>query len=728
MAEIAQLSRPEQHGIPLRLRSGLRTHAHQAGVLAVFVLAGWFVFSWFQTINHILRDYTPVPRWDYWSTASHLRFYRAFDLRVLWMQHNDHRIVFPEIVFATDLLLLHGRQLLPIALSLLCYFGNWVVLGWAFWSVESIPKSLRTAAVLLAGVLIGWQGSAFNIADSFLLQWTLTQIAALLSLAFLVRLQETLNRRYLAGAILSSVVATYSSANGLMLWPVLIAAALVLSLRRTEIFALLAAAVLSIGLYFVGFKFSGTLSLKHLLLHPIYLVQFVGCYLSMPFGALKSPRFGMHLGVTAMCLVLCIAFLAFRSRFLHSRAGIVLFGFYAFIALTALLTAAGRMNPTDPGFVAAKALRYVSGPFVAWGVFILLCIWFSSRWRRAAGYAAALMFGVLLLLALPKLRWWMQAQETQFTRAQLAALAMEQGIYDPSTILGVFPDPISPELWSKDLRDNHLSVFYKGHAKWFGRPAEQFAQKVNAVVPGQVTYTLPVRDGLEVAGWFDTSDTNFRHVQWLLFANEAGQIVGFGRKLPAGLPDSIDSPHIPRSLAWAGFINLKYPVKTFTTFVIDKRGLVRLEGCSSVPQEEVVDRQHAGARIPGIQWHMDPGWTAKDLPADWKFGYGPPAPVYASGNDTNTGQLTSSVFARPDDGCIIVPVLQGPTGSALSAAVVDAATNRPIAHAWFDSGPNAWKFWRIKIPPDTTQLRIVAEDKGNGWGEWLAVGNPSRCQ
>lgn len=730
MAEISQLSRRERPTIWVRLRSAAQAHAQEAALFAVFLLAGWFAFSWFQTVSRIVRNYSPIPQFDYWRTAAYLHFYQAFDVTVLWRQHNDHRIIFPEIVFAADLLLLHGREILPISLSFLGFFGNWAVLAWTFCSVDSVSKELRAAGVLLAGIVIGWQGSAIVIASPFLIQWVLTQLAALLSLAFLVRLKETGRRRNLALAILFAVIATYSSSNGLVLWAVLIVAALLLRVDKRQVLILAASGILSVAIYFIGYKFSGELSIKTLILHPIYFVEFIAAYLSMPFGALKSPRFGMKLGLVTVCIVVGMAVVAVRKRRLRSRAGVVLFGSYLFLILTAALTAAGRMDITDLGFVNAKAARYVSGPLAGWGIFILITFWFVSQWRKAAGYVLALVFAVLLLLGLAKLRWWLQIQETDFSRAQLAALAMEQGIYDPSIILGIFPDAMSAELWSKGLRENRLSVFYKSHAKWLGQPADRFAHQLDTVAPGQVSYTIPVRGGLEIAGWFDTSQTNFRHAQWVVFANEAGQMAGFGRKLPAGFPDSIDSPRMPPSLGWVGFINLKYPVKTFTTFLIDRRGLIPLQGSTSIPDEQIVDGRSVGAQVAGIQWQMDPAWSVNGIPANWPFGYPPRGPVFGSwsGDDANTGRLTSSVFAPPADGCLVLPVLQGPRGGNLSASIVNPQNNQAVAQVRFDNGPNAWKFWEMRIPSAVTQVRIIADDRGKGWGEWLAIASPSKCR
>src|SRR6185437_15530111 len=125
------------------------------------------------------------------------------DLRVLWQQHNEHRIVFPEIIFAVDMLLAHGRQILPLAFSFTCYFGTWVVISWTVLSDRSLPWTIRYTAILLSGVVIGWQGSAIALGMPFLLQWTLTQFASVLALALLQLFKDTGRIAYLIGTITS---------------------------------------------------------------------------------------------------------------------------------------------------------------------------------------------------------------------------------------------------------------------------------------------------------------------------------------------------------------------------------------------------------------------------------------------------------------------------------------------------------------------------------------------
>src|ERR1700761_9397130 len=318
MAELSHARSFRAPSILARGRAFAESQSGMVALLAIAVLCAWLAFTWFQTIERIARYYTPLPVSDYWRTAAFLHSYQRFDFRVLWQQHNEHRIVFPELVFAADYLLLHGQQCLPLAISFLCYAGTWLVMAQTFAREAHVAAMVRGVGILLAGIIIGWQGSAVVLADTFLLQWTLLQFAALMSLALLARLKETAARADLVGVIAAAIIATYSSANGLLLWPVLIAAALFLSIGKRHVLALAISAVVSIGLYFIGYHFTGAVSIGKLLSHPWYLLEFVGAYVSMPFGAIKSTEFGVRLGLISLAIVIAFAVIAYKKRLLAS--------------------------------------------------------------------------------------------------------------------------------------------------------------------------------------------------------------------------------------------------------------------------------------------------------------------------------------------------------------------------------------------------------------------------
>lgn len=704
--------------------------SHFAAILLA-ALCAWLIFNWFQTVRLILDWYTPVPAWDYWRVPYDLVHYKAAGVRVFWQQHNEHRIFFPEMVFVLDMLVCRGRLILPIALSFLCHLCTWFLIAWTVLSDRHLSLAVRWMAILLSGIVVGWKGSAAVIASPFQLQWTLSVLCVVLALACLTRLTSTSRNLYLGYAIAAGVVATYSSGNALLLWPILLAAGLLLKLNRRRISALTLAAVISVGLYFAGYQFTNNLNIGNLFLHPLYTGGFVTTYLSMPFGIIKSYDFGVYVGSISLVVVILLAALAFRNGLLRSQPAVVLFGYYLFTLLTALLTAAGRMEPADPSLQAAKISRYVTVSLINWAVFILLCIWVSarSRWKTVSVPVFILVFIALLVVGPLKLRWWLEGVQDEFANHQLAALSIQDGLTDRLMLRKIFPDPqfVIPLL--KYLRENHLSEYSDRRQKWFGQPASKLARILNGAASAQVSYVFPVESGLEVVGWADESRQH-RPPQWILLTNENNQIAGFGRKLPAGFPRHLRSPATAYSQAWVGFVNLAFKGQTFSAYVIDRAGLVPISGAFSVPQIAAAAPAQTGPVLRGIQWRNDPAWTLNGVPPAIDFGVPPPGAVYSSwsGADVNTGQIVSSVFAAPANGCFILPVLLGPIVGGQSVEIRDGDTGQILEHIPMQDAEFLWEFWRISLSASVKHVQIAAQDQGRDWGEWMAISDPAECR
>lgn len=728
-------------GLTLQLRghiavrraiSFVAMHRVTIAVILLLVLSAWCIISWSSTIQRLIRYYTAIPYFDYWITTARLPAYRAFDIHVFWQQHNEHRFFFPQIVYALDYMLLHGRVLIPLAVSFLSYFGTWIILNWAFWSSTDTPLFLKYSGTVLSGLLLGWQGVAVILASPIDLLWTLTQISSSFCRLFLSKAGTTGGPVYLTLTVLSAVLASYSSASGLMIWPVLVAAAFVLSLRIRDIAALICAGIICIIVFFISYQSMGTLAVRNLIFHPVYLLGFLASYLSLPFGFVDSFRVSVCVGMGNLLLFILLAALASRNRLVSSRTGIVLFGSYLFVALTSVLIAAGRMQVSDPYFASAKAERYLVGPLVAWSALLLLSLWMFSRLDRTgvACYVAAISFLVFLSWGFSRLKVWLEDQDKAFARFQLAAVAVEMNVFDPGVMLNLFPwNPDYVELCSKILREGHLSVFYKGYANWLGHPVHAFGAPVNSFARGEITYTYPILGGVEVSGWIEDSQQSGSK-GWLLLSSQTGQIVGFGRKLPAGYPDELANPETPASLAWAGFINLKYPAEKITCYLITKRGLLPFPRSMPMPQLQVVARQYAGHELENVRWQMDSGWAPGAPPETVPYGAAPATPIYNSwsGSDAHVGRITSSIFSAPGNGCLILPVLQGYHSAGLSAEVADADTSQVLTSIPFQDAAKQWMFWRIPFSPSVKHLRIIAEDNGRNWGEWMAIGSPSSCQ
>ncbi|MFL6353131.1 MAG: hypothetical protein ACJ74Z_14960 [Bryobacteraceae bacterium] len=549
----------------LRTRVGTFLTAHSACIALLFLLLlfAWAAYSWVLTVERMVRYYNPLPIWDYWNVAQHLPQYRALDIRVLWVQHNEHRIVFPEIVFAVDMLLLHGREVLPLVISFSCYLGTWLVMSWAIFSDRSLSHTLRCSAILLAGIVIGWHGSVMALGIPFLLNWTLTQFASVLALALFATFINSSRLVYLAGTLTCATVATYSSANGLLIWPVIVLAGLVSYTPKRYIFVIALAAAGNIGLYFVNYRLSHQLDLGKLFNHPIYLLGFLASYVSMPFGVRAARHFGLWMGFANLLSFFYLLFVTARARLFASKPAIVLFGYFLFTLLTALLTAAGRMNPSDMAFIAAMASRYLTIPLANWGALLIALIWLSGGrgWQVVSPTVIVLISAAFLAITFPKLMPWVAANDAFFTKQQWATLSVENGLFDPEIARYLYPDPPFIKPFLQDLRAHHLSLFYKGYGASLGQPlTSRFSRPFDRSRPGGITHVSPVSGGVQVVGWTDAP-----RPERFVFVDESGRIVGLGRKLPAGSPPDLP-PDTPRSLAWVGFVNLTFQSKVFSTY------------------------------------------------------------------------------------------------------------------------------------------------------------------
>ncbi len=703
-------------------------HRFQILTLLFGSLGAWLVWNWAHTVQELVRYYNPLPTADYWRVPYDLFHYKKLGIQIFLRPHNEHRILFPEIIFLLDVFLWHGRLILPLVASFLCYLGTWVILSLAVRRDRAITPAMSTFAILLAGIVIGWKGAAVVLGNPFLLQWTLSTMCVALSFAFLARARGEATDTFLTGTIISAVVATYSSGNCLMLWPLLVGAAVILRLRRKKIIVLIIAAAASVGLYFVGYNAPHKLNLAAFLSHPFYALGFIATYISMPFGDIKSPRFGAYVGIADILVFAILLAFAIRNRMLRSATAIVLFGVYFFVLLTAALTAAGRMDTADVGFSEAKASRYWAIPLINWAVLILLCNWMSARrrWKLAPAFAMNAGFIVLIVLGCAKLRWSLENNGDQFANGQFATLAIENGLRDPGLTRRIFPDPEFVFSLLPSLEDHQLSIYSLKRTKWLGHPASAIAPVRSTSQPGEISYTFPVESGIEVVGWAEPERGGSENI---VFLNEKREVVGMGQRLPAGLPADLRSLRTPTPYAWIGFVNLNYSARTVSPFFQSRRGLLPITGTVALPSAIRRATNETGALLTGIQWQMDKTWTVDGIPRGSGAGVLPHGVIYGSwsGSDANTGKITSSAFPVPPGGCLILPILHGSSIEGLAAEIGNADTGQLLVSVPMQNGDVAWEFWKISFDKSSRRLRVTIQDQGSGWGQWLAVAQPSAC-
>lgn len=701
---------------------------------SIAALVVWMAAIWIHFGRTVVGSYSPLPYFDYWNTVTKIDHYRHLDIRVFWQQHSEHRIVFPEIIFAADYLFFRGREILPIVLNAFFYFGIWFLFSATQYRNRRVPLFVRLCTILLAGIVMGWEGGAFSVGAAFLVQWSLLLASAALALFLLTCV--TGSRRasmFLAGSIACAIVCTYTSANGLLFWAVILLAAWILRLTKLQLFILAASGVASIGLYFVDYRFSAGTNFGALLAHPFYALSFVAAYLGMPFTVI-GPRLGISVGFFELAVYLAFILLVARRGLLNARNSVVFLGFYLLCLLTAAITALGRMNPQDPAFGAATAHRYIVVPLAAQAALLLATGWLfgSSRYYLWVFYVSVFALCFAFTGKSRRIRDWSEFARNSFANCQLASLAFESSVDDPGLMGTVFPDAAPVKEALPILRKNRLSTFAGGRMDWLGRPASAVFRFVsNEREAGAVTASYPLESGLAVLGWTD-SPRRIWHAQELVFLDSQKRIIGFGRKLPVGLPHGLASSETPQSIAWVGFVNLSFQSKSFSPYIIQGRGreLVLVGKPTAIPPIRILDYDRVGASIPPIRWDVQGSWIQNGPLPGAPINTPPAISYYESyaGSDANTGALTSAPFTRPPGNCLALASAHGPSTEGLSETLINVDTGETIASVPQIGENTKWSFWAIDLPPHAQRLQIVAEDRGRGWGQWLSIGEPHVCK
>lgn len=547
---------------------------HWKGLVALLFLFVWLILNWIGTIHKVVQYYSPLPAGDYWRVVEDLQGFKDFDLSVFWRQHNEHRIVFPEMIFAIDMLCLGGRQVLPTILNVSLYFGVWMIVAGATLQERSVSLPIRIWAAVLAGIVMGWPLNSFVLGTPFLLQWTLVQSTAVLGLAALFRARNAASPFWVSLVICCGVVATFSSANGMLLWPVLIGASLLLRMPKKRLATLVTAAIISILVFFIGYRTPGHLDILAILEHPIHYLGFIISYVSMPFGVLKNPVIGFVFGSISLLGWIGLAIhAARRPATLSPVCRSIFFGYYAFVLLTALSTAIGRMDLQDAGFYAAKAGRYVTLPLAAWAALTGAAILVSPKDHRRmfSRQAIAAVAVVALLFMQVRLARWLRTQDRFSAGQQLAALSLRNDILDSSILGYIFPNPSFVERYLPELRTYKLSIYADRFQAPVGRPVHSlFSRTAEPTLKGKILRVMPVQEGVEVVASTCCRKAT-ENCNLLLFVDEQGLISGFGLRTSQTLSKILSPDFVHGRTNWAGFIHTHAGASRFSMFLLDAR-------------------------------------------------------------------------------------------------------------------------------------------------------------
>ena len=327
-----------------------------------------------------------IPLWDQWDIVYLFEKYHknALSFYDFWKQHNEHRIVFPKLIFLGLGLLTNYNVIIEMMVSFFFAVLIYTIIVWHIYRNRvslKIESSYRWIWIVLSYFIFSlsqWE----NWLWGFQLQWYLNTLAVVLGAFILSNYPVRFYSLFLLS--LCGIIATFSLSSGLLYWIIILCFLMIYRIRISKEFSVrliyywIILFSMVIFFYFYDYKKPAWHpSLLFFLKDPKQFLDFFFTYLGNP---LSSSRHSIQI-FGYFCTFLYILFFlkqlsASCNRLeLHSTFFFLIVGLYSI--LTALITALGR---SGIGVSHATSSRYISISILIWiSLFSLIFSYKLSR-------------------------------------------------------------------------------------------------------------------------------------------------------------------------------------------------------------------------------------------------------------------------------------------------------------------------------------------------------------
>jgi hypothetical protein len=264
-----------------------KIRAQEYTVARLFLLLGLSVFSyiWFFGVN--------VLYLDEWAFATLFKEYQLHGLSIdqLLKPHNEHRILFPKLLYILTVKWSHMNSLFYIYINgfiicLVCYLLVVIAKKTYAFSYKNIPPILVIIPLFILNFR-QWE----NLIWAFQIGFYLVLIAVILALFLLEKILDSSNKItsffLFLGVIVCGVIATFSSAMGFLVWiagAVQLGIAVFTKRNYSHLFYLLffiLIGVLSFKFYTAGLEAGMSEHITFLRSHPIRFTHFFFALISL---------------------------------------------------------------------------------------------------------------------------------------------------------------------------------------------------------------------------------------------------------------------------------------------------------------------------------------------------------------------------------------------------------------------------------------------------------------
>ena len=480
------------------------------------------------TLAQIPRAITSVPWYDQWVMIDELALHdRGQPLwPILWSSYYWHRLVIPRLLFMADARWAALGLLVWLTVSIqLAHLVLLIALAWLLFGKRSLACFVVACTVILNLALSPYQMENFLWSNQ--VQFVLVYAAATASFLLL----EAGKRRVLLVvlSVFAALISSYTMANGLLVWPVLVLQALYLGFRRATVIALSLTGALVIASYLWNYQTAAMgMGLTGMLRDPLHAIFFLGLVLAGPLNLL-SIHWGVAVAIVALIPTTYLAIRALR-RFPVQPGVVALIASILFLVLTVASMVAARMSPA--WFAALKGTfplpsRTFTPICLFWltvSMLVLYTCWIQQRRPMLLGlyglFYSALMFTNVQGQLVAAEDW-----ADFFRGCDAVGAAFLLDVPDEQLLSLIWSNKAAREEGVKFLRQQHLAMFAEPRAAWAGkRVSELFAQAPIDRCIGAIEKTTASR----VEGWAWDKQTG-RSPDEILLADASGRIIGLAR-------------------------------------------------------------------------------------------------------------------------------------------------------------------------------------------------------
>jgi hypothetical protein len=235
------------------------------GVLSLLVPTAayfWFIQQYAVNVPYADQWYSDVPLLGHFYS-------HTLTLGNLWTLHFDHRMLFPNLIVLALAQFTHFNIIFEDYLGgiFLAVSAGLFILAHKRRS-PSTPWIYYCPVALLLFSFVQFQNSLWG----FQMAWYLVMLALAIAVFLLDR--PTLSWLVLTGAIGAAVIGSFSSLQGLFIWPVGLIFFLYRRRSRGLVIAWVVSAVITGGVYFYHFQYEGPSDRFAVLVHPVTALKF----------------------------------------------------------------------------------------------------------------------------------------------------------------------------------------------------------------------------------------------------------------------------------------------------------------------------------------------------------------------------------------------------------------------------------------------------------------------